>query len=233
MRRLYSDDHCHCDSQQTAVHADSDSHPYNRPNPNRSSVAYRPAPTPTSTPKHIHHRLLCIQYHGGGGAERTSGAGCQHGWPAAGPWPCCESRRSRIRRPVLHNKLLSTSPPHRCSERPQIKTRIIHISPTIHSPTSSFLLYCSLTSPSKAMTDILSQLHSLESKRAALDQVVRQTQARVRSSHAQDDRAAKRHAEELPATGAPAVASSVTIANSSNDSRRLSSPRDKQVTHAI
>ena len=59
------------------------------------------------------------------------------------------------------------------------------------------------------MTDILSQLRSLDSKRAALDQVVRQTQARVRSSHAQDDRAAKRHAEELPATGAPAVASDI------------------------
>ena len=148
--------------------------------------------------------------------------------------PCCDSRQSRIRRPVLHNELQSTITSSSMLRAPSNQdTHHSCLSQPSTSPTSTFLLYCSLTSPSKAMTDILSQLRSLDSKRAALDQVVRQTQARVRSSHAQDERAAKRHAEELPATGAPAVASSVTIANSSNDSRRLSSPRDKQVTHAI
>jgi hypothetical protein len=92
-------------------------------------------------------------------------------------------------------------------------------SPLHHPPTSSL----------KAMTDLLSQLRSLEAKRVALDQTVRQTQARVRSSNAHDERMAKRHAEEHPASGAPAVASSVTIANAAPDARRLSSPREKQV----
>jgi hypothetical protein len=80
------------------------------------------------------------------------------------------------------------------------------------------------------MADILTQLRELDSKRAALDATIRQTQSRVRSSSAQDDRVVKRHAEELPASGAPAVASSVTVANApAHDSRRLSSPREKQV----
>lgn len=81
------------------------------------------------------------------------------------------------------------------------------------------------------MSDLLSQLRTLDSKRVNIEATIRQTQARVRSSGAHDDRAVKRHAEEVPTSGAPAVASSVTLANaaSPNDARRLSSPRDKQV----
>jgi hypothetical protein len=84
------------------------------------------------------------------------------------------------------------------------------------------------------MSDLLSQLRALDSKRVNLEATIRQTQARVRASGAQDERAVKRHAEEVPASATPAVASSVTLANSSpnalaSESRRLSSPRDKQV----
>jgi hypothetical protein len=104
-------------------------------------------------------------------------------------------------------------------EQPSNRSLACFFFPLHHPPTSSL----------KAMTDLLSQLRSLESKRVALDQTVRQTQARVRSSNAHDERMAKRHAEEQPASGAPAVASSVTIANPAPDARRLSSPREKQV----
>ena len=84
------------------------------------------------------------------------------------------------------------------------------------------------------MSDLLSQLRALDSKRVNLEATIRQTQARVRASGAQDERAVKRHAEEVPTSATPAVASSVTLANASpnalaNESRRLSSPRDKQV----
>jgi hypothetical protein len=80
------------------------------------------------------------------------------------------------------------------------------------------------------MADILSQLRALDSKRAALDATIRQTQSRVRSSTAHDDRTTKRHAEDIAASGTPAVASSITVANAAaSDSRRLSSPREKQV----
>jgi hypothetical protein len=84
------------------------------------------------------------------------------------------------------------------------------------------------------MTDLLTQLRSLDSRRIALDVTIRQTQARFRSSDTQDERAAKRHAEEVPASGTPAVASSVTVAvASAPDSRRLSSPREKQASLTI
>jgi hypothetical protein len=83
------------------------------------------------------------------------------------------------------------------------------------------------------MSDLLSQLRALDSKRFALEATIRQTQARVRASGSHDERAVKRHAEEIPALGTPAVASSVTVANAAaSDSRRLSSPRDKQVIRA-
>jgi len=79
------------------------------------------------------------------------------------------------------------------------------------------------------MSDIVSQLRALDSKRAALDATIRQTQHRARAASAHDDRTAKRRAEEQPAA-LPAVASSVTIAHTPpSDARRLSSPRDKQV----
>ena len=78
------------------------------------------------------------------------------------------------------------------------------------------------------MTDILAQIRALDCKRAALDATIRQTQYRARAASAQEDRVAKRRAEE-PAAAVPAVLSSVTLAHSPpSDARRLSSPRDKQ-----